>query len=398
MKPLPETTFILDGRATLYKRPRSSLWQVRFKVDDRWVHFTTGTDSLARAKDAAFELFFDAWYKARNHIPIVTKNFKQVASLVIEDLEQLLTTDQAKVTYKDYIWALQKYMIPFFGKYQFADITQDLVKQFDDWRTIKMRHRPSGSHLNTHNAAMNRVFNKAVVLGYVKKEQLPKLNNTGVKAGRRPDFTYEEFVQLVKYMRHWLKSSSRGHQAIVRHLLFNYVMILVNTGIRAGTEAMNLKWKHVNYFHENNIRYLAFNVNGKTKHRELTVSSRAIKYLKRIHQRNLKINHIAFDELIEQGSEEYIFRIDGKDKTTDFGRMFKSILEASNLLTDRRTDTERSLYSLRHVYATMTLTNTNISMHVLAMHMGTSQAMIEKHYGHVDMRKKAGEIARLGGI
>ena len=157
MKPLPETTFILDGRATLFRRPRSSLWQVRFKVDNRWLHFTTGTDSLAEAKDTAFELFFDAWYKSRNHIPVVTKNFRHVANLVIEDLEQLLATEQAKVTYQDYIWALQKYMIPFFGQYQFTDITQKLVKQFDDWRTIKMRRRPSGSHLSTHNTAMNRV-------------------------------------------------------------------------------------------------------------------------------------------------------------------------------------------------------------------------------------------------
>ena len=136
MKHLPDTKFILDGRATLFRRPRSLLWQVRFEVDGRWVHFTTGTDSLAEAKDTAFEFFFDAWYKSRNHIPVVTKNFKQVATQVIADLEQLLNTAQGKVTYRDYIWALQKYMIPFFGKYQFPDITPDLLKQFDDWCTI----------------------------------------------------------------------------------------------------------------------------------------------------------------------------------------------------------------------------------------------------------------------
>ena len=125
---------------------------------------------------------------------------------------------------------------------------------------------------------------------------------------------------------------------------------------------------------------------------------RAIRYLKRIHQQNSKINHLTFDELIAQGVDEYVFRVDGRDKTTDLGRMFKAVLQASNLLTDKRTDTERSLYSLRHVYATMTLTNTNISTYLLAKHMGTSQQMIERHYGHVDMRKKASEIARLGGI
>lgn len=393
MKPLPETTLILDGRATLFRRPRSSMWQVRFKTHNRWVHFTTGSESLEQAKEIAFELALDAWFKERNNIPVITKNFKYVANLAIQELEQLVTSNKAKVTYHDYIGALRNYMIPFLGKYTFLEITQDVIKQFEEWRIFKMRRKPSGSHLNTHNAALNRVFNKAVELGYVNREQLPQLRNNGVKTGRRPDFTYEEFVELVWYMRKWLKSSRSGYQVVVRHLLFNYVMILFYTGIRAGTEAMNLKWKHVRYFQENNVRYMAFNVNGKTKHRELTVSSRAIKYLRRIYSRNGKINQITFDELINQGSEEYIFRIDGKDKTTDFGRMFKGILEASNLLTDRRTDTERTLYSLRHVYATMTLTNTNISMHVLAKHMGTSQTMIEKHYGHVDMRKKAAQIA-----
>jgi hypothetical protein len=72
-------------------------------------------------------------------------------------------------------------MIPYFGKYTFDQINQDLIKQFEEWRIFEMRRKPSGSHLNTHNATMNRVFAKAVELGYVAKEQLPQLRNNGVK-------------------------------------------------------------------------------------------------------------------------------------------------------------------------------------------------------------------------
>lgn len=374
------------------------MWQVRFKIQGKYRQFSTGTDSLKQAKEVAFELALDSWLKERNNIPLVIRNFKYVANLTIKELQQLLDSNKGKVTYKDYIWALQKYMIPYLGKYTFDQINQDLIRQFEEWRIFKMRRKPSGSHLNTHNAAMNRVFNKAVDLGYIAREQLPQLGNRGVKTGRRPDFTYDEFVQLVKFMRKWVKKSRAGQTKVVRKLLFNYVMILVSTGIRAGTEAMNLKWKHVRYFMVEGERFLSFNVSGKTKHRELTVGYRAIRYLKRIHQDNPAIAHLSFDELIEQGSEEYLFRLDGRDKTTDFGRVFKGALEASNLLIDKRTDTKRSLYSLRHVYATMTLTNTNISTYLLAKHMGTSQQMIERHYGHVDMRKKASEISKFGGI
>lgn len=41
---------------------------------------------------------------------------------------------------------------------------------------------------------------------------------------------------------------------------------LVSAGIRACIEAMNLKWKHINYFWEDRHRYLSFALNGKTKH------------------------------------------------------------------------------------------------------------------------------------
>ena len=87
------------------------MWQVRFKTHDRWVHFTTGTESLEQAKEIAFELALDAWFKERNNIPVITKNFKYVANLAIQELEQLLTSNKAKVTYHDYIAALRNYMI-----------------------------------------------------------------------------------------------------------------------------------------------------------------------------------------------------------------------------------------------------------------------------------------------
>ena len=36
----------------------------------------------------------------------------------------------------------------------------------------------------------------------------------------------------------------------MRHLLRDYVLILANTGIRHGTEADNLRWKHITLFEE----------------------------------------------------------------------------------------------------------------------------------------------------
>ncbi len=40
-------------------------------------------------------------------------------------------------------------------------------------------------------------------------------------------------------------------------------------------------------------------------------------------------------------------------------------------------------YSLRHTYATFALLYGRVSVYTLAVNMGTSVDMIEKHYGHV---------------
>lgn len=52
----------------------------------------------------------------------------------------------------------------------------------------------------------------------------------------------------------------------MRDLLNNYVHILINTGIRHGTEAENLKWRHIDWYKNTttDMRYLRFTVDGKT--------------------------------------------------------------------------------------------------------------------------------------
>ena len=52
----------------------------------------------------------------------------------------------------------------------------------------------------------------------------------------------------------------------------------------------------------------------------------------------------------------------------------------------------RTLYSRRNSYATQELFAGN-DIHTLAKRMGTSMMMLEEHYGHVQLRKKAHAIA-----
>lgn len=53
---------------------------------------------------------------------------------------------------------------------------------------------------------------------------------------------------------------------------------------------------------------------------------------------------------------------------------------ATNGLLYNANDEKRTVYSLRHTYATYALKERELNMEDLALNMGTSVAMIEQHY------------------
>ncbi len=72
---------------------------------------------------------------------------------------------------------------------------------------------------------------------------------------------------------------------------------------------------------------------------------------------------------------------DGK-RVESFKKGFDALCKDAGILHDRYGD-KRAPYSLRHTYATFALLYGRVSVYTLAVNMGTSVDMIEKHYGHV---------------
>lgn len=395
----PHTVHILEGKATLYQRPTTPQWFVRYKVGGKWLRSTTKQNTLEAAKQAAVDIVTNAWFREKNDLPIVNKRFKHVANLAIKRMEDLLANGQGKVTYKHYIQAINKYLIKFLGNHNIDKIDYALLTKFSIWREQQMRTTPSQSAINTHNSALNRVFDEALLRGFITKSQVPYLENKGVSSARRDDFTVEEYKQLYQYMRKWVKEAREGREKTIRNLLRDYVLILANTGIRAGTEAMNLKWQHITIVKQDGQDYLTLHIKGKTKKmRSIQVPHRVAIYLQRIQMRDDEINKMSFYELIDAGLDKYVFRIDGKDMTSNFGKVFKRLLHAAELLKDRRSGKDRTLYCLRHYYATLRITIGQISTKQLAEYMGTSEAMIEKHYGHLNLQRIANKFVGAGTL
>jgi integrase len=393
-----------DGEVVLYKRKASNRWQARFKLpDNTWHRITTKRTSIDEASRIATEAYDQARFMHKAGINVVSRRFRDVAELAIKQMDTETDNGVGKVIYKDYKQAINTYLIPYFGNKQVDAIAQDDVTRFDAWRTQEMKRKPAASTIMNHNAALHRVFDTAIAHGWMLQKSIPILKNKGKKSNRRPDFTMQDWKRVTANLPHWIKKADNDRTRHMRELLQDYVLILSNTGIRTGTEAQNIKWKHLRWDKdEDGERVLMIVVDGKTKQRELVARHGCAVFFARIQSRFPDLAKMTFDELLKKRVDEFVFRLrdtiddDGKvikgKQTKNLYHTFNQFLTEFNLLEDSQGN-HRTLYSLRHTYATMRLTKDRLTDHQLGKQLGTSAQMIDKHYSHLEPRLMAKVLA-----
>jgi integrase len=391
---------IRDGEVVLYRRGVSPKWQVRYKLpDNKWHRTSTRRTQLDEAKRVAGEAYDKARFRHSEGLNAVSRRFRDVAQLTIEKMDQAVQAGKGKRTYKDYRQAIDNYLIPFFGSKAVDKITEESIAAFEAWRVEKMEKEPAKSTISNHNAALNRVFDTALQQGWMQRKNVPELTNTGKKGKRRPTFTVEEWRKLRSNLRHWVNKTNMQRSVAIRELMWDYVLIVANTGMRPGTETYNLKWKQVRWSTSNTEdRYLLVAPSGKTGERELVARHGCDEYFKRLQSRFPDLAELPFDDLLKSNSNEYVFRLRAyttearppkhpavtheATRTKNLFSVFNDFLVEHKLLKDPHGE-NRTLYSLRHMYATMRIVEDGISAHELATQMGTSVAMIERFYSHL---------------
>jgi len=139
-----ETTHHLrDGEVVLYLRPGSAVWQVRYKLFDRkWHCVTTRQRRLDWAKRVAGEMYDRARFREEEGLPQKTKRFDVIARECIKTLELEIERGIRRETNRDYIRAMNNYLIPYFGKFMLTNITLEKVRLYEQWRNEKMGRVP----------------------------------------------------------------------------------------------------------------------------------------------------------------------------------------------------------------------------------------------------------------
>lgn len=397
-----------NGEVVLFYRGDSPRVFCRLKrPEGGWIQRSTKQTDKAAAQLQAEKWLDEIKILASHGLPVETRTFASVCRLYLRELEREIELDLRNPRHlKDYKPTVERYLQPFFGRKQIGQITNRDIAEYQKWRvaywitgpgakremityerggkTIR-RPRPKGkppsrTTQNSELVVLRGIFRLAVREDLIKEAQVPSVTMQKQRKredNRRAAFSREEYDQLAQFLFEWARDKKAKNRER-RWLLRNYVLVLAHSGIRPGSETDNLCWKHVKEAKtkDGQSRFV-LQVNGKTGERRPVVSGPGYSALNQI-----RIDHVAKRKKVD-GNQSVFALPDGTPLPNDYLRqLFRTALQKAGLLFDEN-GAQRSLYSLRHTYATFQLLYSKVNIYTLAKQMGTSVRMIEQHYGHL---------------
>ena len=343
--PHSETVVVKPELIRLVRRVDSKKWQVHYKLENVKTWFRRSTDStdIKEATKIAERIWMKATFDHEEGRPITSKKFKNVADIVLQRLLDEIEAGTAKPSARDYVSAIKLYLVPFYGNYNIDGVKPAVISEFHIWRRNKVGRELSGRLMAS----------------------VPKFISDGRTLRTR----------------------------MIRELLSIYVPFMAATGMRPGTEAEFLEWRHIDVEIRDGQPVLHFRLQkGKRGPRNFVAHNSCWLLLERLRQLSPDLSDMTLEAVLKKRVPKLLFRLSDGSVPDNWNKPFRQWLEDTKLLNCPVTNKERSLYSLRHYYATQRLLE-GIPIHDLAEQMGTSVLMITRHYSHLTPLMKAKQFA-----
>ncbi|WP_152414467.1 tyrosine-type recombinase/integrase [Blastomonas sp. AAP53] len=380
-----------DGLIYLYQRAdfKKPTWLCRVKIPNGsgYVNRSTGTGDEHKAFKFADDLYNQLLVKSLTGEAPPGKQMGRAIQSYIERLES--QPHKLSIHYKV---LLLKRIKPFLERKSFDDLSTSLLsKVVDEQIALTKKGTLSPNTIKRTYTDLKHFLQWCIEEGYIT--QMPRFPKVNGVASSRPHFDAKDWAKLIRQLREIVKVEN-GAIRRDRMMLRDYVLILANTGIRVG-EARTLKWRDVTEIGGGNgeAAHVTLLVSGKTGKREVVARSADIKtYFKRIH--DLRVEELTVEgkpkPKIDPNSLVFCHK-DGTEIGT-FKKSFAALMKRAGVERDSYGNL-RSLYSLRHTYATFCLQH-GVAVYTLAKNMGTSVAMIEQYYGHTTNVASASELTK----
>ena len=372
-----------NGRVIIYRRSSSTSMNFHTRIRLSGVKGYVVKSCKTPDRDAAYRFALDLYEDLRVKVLAGEIINAPNASKIIDEF---LETQRSKSPnrYNDINQTIGKHFRSYSQGQTLEWIDSKTITTYFDWRRQQSRYGKPTSENTLHSEAgeILRFLRWCKDMKYLR--EVPTFQKPIRKDVRRPHFTRTDWNKLIRKARHWINSTEHPSITRDRTLLWNYTLILANTGIRVG-EARTLCWKDIRI--EPNGQEteptIVFFVSGKTGGREVVArNAKVLEYLQRIKEL-----------YAEPTPDDFVFaHRDGKP-IKSFRKGFTSLIDTAGVGVDSKGD-RRTIYSLRHTYATFRLEE-GVSVYTLARNMGTSVAMIERFYGQTRTPDQATELTKM---
>jgi integrase len=380
-----------DGHVVLYRRPnlKNPKWQCRISVPNAtgYVRRTTGFADEFEARRFAEELYEELRVQKHDGSAIQKPKFEKVF-VQFKDRYQKEAVSARR--YNEIVDTIERYGLPFFKGTTIDSINNAVMQEFMNWRRSNGKRAVSSSAtINKDLGSLKTFFKWVFRNGFVDRPI--EFDRPKIKQNRRTHFDTSDWTKLTRFLREWVKQGRTGRgggKGGERILLTNYVLILANTGIRVG-EARMLRWRDVQSDKDQSgSPIVVLSVKGKTGEREVIARNFAVKdYFDRIRaMREAEISR-------KVKGDEFVFCNREGEPIGSFKKGFQNMTAKAGVEHDTY-GRRRTIYSLRHTYATFRLREGTHHFH-LAQNMGTSVKMLEEYYGHVHSRDVAEELTKM---
>ena len=354
---------LMGGKLHVYRRENSNFWQCSTFLGGKNHRVSTKEDSLARAKDFAEDWYLELKGKHRRGEIKGGRLFSLAATRFMDEFEVITQGNRSPLYVKGHKDRIKNHLNPFFGNKALPEITPGLVQ---DYRIHRMKNNgkgkpPARSTLHQEIVCLRQILATANRHGWI--EYIPNLKppfKASYKISHRAWFSPEEYKQLYQATRDRAKNPKKERWRKACENLHDYVLFMVNTGLRPD-EALRLEFRDVVIVTDEPTgeRILEIEVRGKRGTGHCKSMPGAVTPFRRLKERN---NGQPTDRLFPNFQRE----------------LFNTLLDELNLKKDREGQA-RTAYSLRHTYICMRLME-GADIYQIAKNCRTSVDMIEKYY------------------
>jgi integrase len=369
-----------DGAITLHKRDGSNAYQIYINLKGfKPIRKSSGTANLDEAKNIATDLYDQSKYKIKQGVSIHNVEFSKMAERYLETLDTK-TNRTAIRKHKGAKGTIDRYLNPFFKGKNLNEISIRHITNYKKWRNTNfLKWEPSDNTIRLELNVLRMIYKTAIKDGEISKTDMPDIELGSVDTNRRPHFTSSEVPKLDSKLREFIDRSPDDRILTSRMDLRDYSLLMLGTGCRPE-ELMQVGTNKIeSYKTKSGESCYLISIKGKT------------------NKQNAR--QVLADPVCKKIIDERVKRYKKLDISLkkslwpnhkDFSNIWGNFIKWSGMEYNSQNE-KRVQYSLRHTYATERLQHTN-DWGAVALQMGTSIKMLEKHYSHVKVTQKADQL------